>query len=112
MFLVTYLRNITFFHCSFSLLAGDIGVGGREIGYLFGAYRKLRNEFAGILTGKGLHWGGSNIRPEATGYGLIYFIEHVREPSIFCSYCFVWLTSDNSFAGADDRKGLPRIQSL
>ncbi|KAJ3986988.1 glutamate dehydrogenase [Lentinula detonsa] len=57
--------------------AGDIGVGGREIGYLFGAYRKLRNEFAGILTGKGLHWGGSNIRPEATGYGLIYFVEHM-----------------------------------
>ncbi len=49
--------------------AGDIGVGGREIGYLFGQYKKLRNEFTGVLTGKGLNWGGSLIRPEATGYG-------------------------------------------
>ena len=53
--------------------AGDIGVGGREIGYLFGQYRKLRNEFTGVLTGKGLNWGGSLIRPEATGYGAVYF---------------------------------------
>jgi glutamate dehydrogenase (NADP+) len=53
--------------------AGDIGVGGREIGYLFGMYKKLRNEFTGVLTGKGLHWGGSLIRPEATGYGAVYF---------------------------------------
>ena len=53
--------------------AGDIGVGGREIGYLFGAYKKLRNEFTGVLTGKGLNWGGSLIRPEATGYGAVYF---------------------------------------
>jgi glutamate dehydrogenase (NADP+) len=53
--------------------AGDIGVGGREIGYLFGMYRKLRNEFTGVLTGKGLNWGGSLIRPEATGYGAVYF---------------------------------------
>jgi glutamate dehydrogenase (NADP+) len=53
--------------------AGDIGVGGREIGYLFGQYKKLRNEFAGVLTGKGLNWGGSLIRPEATGYGAVYF---------------------------------------
>lgn len=53
--------------------AGDIGVGGREIGYLFGAYKKLQNEFTGVLTGKGIGWGGSAIRPEATGYGLIYF---------------------------------------
>jgi glutamate dehydrogenase (NADP+) len=53
--------------------AGDIGVGGREIGYLFGQYKKLRNEFTGVLTGKGLHWGGSLIRPEATGYGAVYF---------------------------------------
>nr|AQQ75017.1 hypothetical protein [uncultured bacterium] len=53
--------------------AGDIGVGGREIGYLFGQYKKLRNEFTGVLTGKGLNWGGSLIRPEATGYGLVYF---------------------------------------
>jgi glutamate dehydrogenase (NADP+) len=53
--------------------AGDIGVGGREIGYLFGMYKKLRNEFSGVLTGKGLSWGGSLIRPEATGYGAVYF---------------------------------------
>lgn len=53
--------------------AGDIGVGGREIGYLFGMYKKLKNEFTGVLTGKGLNWGGSLIRPEATGYGAVYF---------------------------------------
>ncbi len=53
--------------------AGDIGVGGREIGYLFGQYKRLRNEFTGVLTGKGLNWGGSLIRPEATGYGATYF---------------------------------------
>ncbi len=53
--------------------AGDIGVGGREIGYLFGQYKRLRNEFTGVLTGKGLAWGGSLIRPEATGYGCVYF---------------------------------------
>jgi glutamate dehydrogenase (NADP+) len=53
--------------------AGDIGVGGREIGYLFGYYKKLRNEFTGVLTGKALNWGGSLIRPEATGYGCVYF---------------------------------------
>jgi glutamate dehydrogenase (NADP+) len=53
--------------------AGDIGVGGREIGFLFGQYKRLRNEFVGVLTGKGLSWGGSLIRPEATGYGCVYF---------------------------------------
>jgi glutamate dehydrogenase/leucine dehydrogenase len=53
--------------------AGDIGVGGREIGFMFGQYRKIRNEFTGVLTGKGLNWGGSLIRPEATGYGATYF---------------------------------------
>jgi glutamate dehydrogenase (NADP+) len=53
--------------------AGDIGVGRREIGYLFGMYKKIRNEFVGVLTGKGLDWGGSLIRPEATGYGVVYF---------------------------------------
>ena len=57
--------------------AGDIGVGGREIGYLFGAYKKYRNAFQGVLTGKGLDWGGSLIRPEATGYGLIYYVGHM-----------------------------------
>jgi glutamate dehydrogenase (NADP+) len=55
--------------------AGDIGVGGREIGYLFGAYKKIKNEYTGVLTGKGIGWGGSLIRTEATGYGLIYFSE-------------------------------------
>jgi hypothetical protein len=53
--------------------AGDIGVGGREIGFMFGQYKRLRNEFVGVLTGKGLNWGGSLIRPEATGYGCVYF---------------------------------------
>src|SRR6185436_251091 len=53
--------------------AGDIGVGGREIGFLFGQYKRLRNEFTGVLTGKGLNWGGSLVRPEATGYGCVYF---------------------------------------
>ncbi len=57
--------------------AGDIGVGGREIGFLFGMYKKLRNEFTGVLTGKGLNWGGSLIRPEATGYGAVYFADEM-----------------------------------
>jgi glutamate dehydrogenase (NADP+) len=57
--------------------AGDIGVGGREIGYLFGQYKRLRNEFTGVLTGKGLNWGGSLIRPEATGYGCVYFAQEM-----------------------------------
>jgi len=57
--------------------AGDIGVGGREIGFLFGQYKKLRSEFSGVLTGKGINWSGSRIREEATGYGLIYFVEEM-----------------------------------
>jgi len=57
--------------------AGDIGVGGREIGFLFGQYKRIRNEFTGVLTGKGLGWGGSLIRPEATGYGAVYFAEEM-----------------------------------
>ena len=57
--------------------AGDIGVGGREIGYMFGQYKRLRNEFTGVLTGKGINWGGSLIRPEATGYGCVYFAEEM-----------------------------------
>ncbi len=57
--------------------AGDIGVGGREIGYLFGQYKKITNEFTGVLTGKGLNWGGSLIRPEATGYGCVYFAQEM-----------------------------------
>ena len=57
--------------------AGDIGVGSREIGYLFGQYKRLKNEFTGVLTGKGVSWGGSLIRPEATGYGVVYFTENM-----------------------------------
>ncbi|MGB0423042.1 MAG: NADP-specific glutamate dehydrogenase [Flavobacteriales bacterium] len=57
--------------------AGDIGVGGREIGYMFGQYKRLRNEFTGVLTGKGINWGGSLIRPEATGYGTVYFAQEM-----------------------------------
>ena len=57
--------------------AGDIGVGGREIGYMFGQYKRIRNEFTGVLTGKGLNWGGSLIRPEATGYGTVYFAQEM-----------------------------------
>ena len=57
--------------------AGDIGVGGREIGYMFGQYKRLRNEFTGVLTGKGINWGGSLIRPEATGYGAVYFAQEM-----------------------------------
>ena len=57
--------------------AGDIGVGAREIGYMFGQYKKLQNEFTGVLTGKGLNWGGSLIRPEATGYGTVYFTDEM-----------------------------------
>ena len=57
--------------------AGDIGVGGREIGYMFGQYKRLRNEFTGVLTGKNIRWGGSLIRPEATGYGCVYFAQNM-----------------------------------
>lgn len=57
--------------------AGDIGVGGREIGFLFGQYKRLRNEFTGVLTGKGINWGGSLIRPEATGFGVVYFAQEM-----------------------------------
>ncbi len=72
--------------------AGDIGVGGREIGYLFGQYKKLRNEFTGVLTGKGLKWGGSLIRPEATGYGATYFAQEMlstRGESLKDKVCLV-----------------------
>ena len=57
--------------------AGDIGVVGREIGFMFGQYKRIRNEFTGVLTGKGLNWGGSLIRPEATGYGCVYFAQEM-----------------------------------
>jgi glutamate dehydrogenase (NADP+) len=72
--------------------AGDIGVGGREIGFLFGQYKRLRNEFTGVLTGKGMKWGGSLIRPEATGYGAVYFAEEMlktRRESIKGKVCTV-----------------------
>ncbi|KZT42691.1 NADP-specific glutamate dehydrogenase [Sistotremastrum suecicum HHB10207 ss-3] len=62
--------------------AGDIGTGAREVAFLFGAYKKLRNEFVGVLTGKGATWGGSHIRPEATGYGLIYYVELMVAASV------------------------------
>jgi glutamate dehydrogenase (NADP+) len=72
--------------------AGDIGVGGREIGYLFGMYKKLRNEFTGVLTGKSLDWGGSLIRPEATGYGSVFFADEMlatRQDSLKGKICLV-----------------------
>ncbi len=72
--------------------AGDIGVGGREIGYLFGQYKRLRNEFTGVLTGKGLHWGGSLVRPEATGYGSVYFAAEMlgsRDETLEGKHCLV-----------------------
>ena len=72
--------------------AGDIGVGGREIGYLFGQYKRLANEFSGVLTGKGLNWGGSLIRPEATGYGAVYFAREMmstRGESLEGKVCLV-----------------------
>jgi glutamate dehydrogenase (NADP+) len=72
--------------------AGDIGVGGREIGFLFGQYKRLRNEFTGVLTGKGLNWGGSLIRPEATGYGCVYFAQQMlnsRQDSLEGKVCLV-----------------------
>jgi glutamate dehydrogenase (NADP+) len=72
--------------------AGDIGVGGREIGFLFGQYKRLANEFTGVLTGKGTTWGGSLIRPEATGYGLVYFADQMlktRGDSIYRKACLI-----------------------
>jgi len=72
--------------------AGDIGVGGREIGFLFGQYKRLRNEFTGVLTGKALNWGGSLIRPEATGYGCVYFVQEMlkmRKESLEGKVCTV-----------------------
>jgi glutamate dehydrogenase (NADP+) len=72
--------------------AGDIGVGGREIGYLFGQYKRIKNEFTGVLTGKGLEWGGSLIRPEATGYGVVYFAHEMlgtRDDSLEGKTCLV-----------------------
>ncbi|MEX2230617.1 MAG: NADP-specific glutamate dehydrogenase [Cyclobacteriaceae bacterium] len=79
-------------HHRLDVPAGDIGVGEREIGYLFGAYKKIKNEFTGVLTGKGIGWGGSLIRTEATGYGLIYFAENMlqtKKDSIKDKTCLV-----------------------
>lgn len=72
--------------------AGDIGVGGREIGYLFGQYKRLTNQFTGVLTGKGVKWGGSLVRPEATGYGLVYFAQEMlatRQETLAGKVCVV-----------------------
>lgn len=77
-FCVSFMRELSrHIGADTDVPAGDIGVGGREIGYMFGAYRRERNKFEGVLTGKGLTWGGSLIRPEATGYGLVYYVEHM-----------------------------------
>jgi glutamate dehydrogenase (NADP+) len=84
--------------------AGDIGVGGREIGYLFGQYKRLRNEFTGVLTGKGMNWGGSLIRPEATGYGAVYFAGEMlstRNQSLAGKVCLV---SGSGNVAQHDRK--------
>lgn len=79
-FCVAFMKELArYIGANTDVPAGDIGVGGREIGYLFGAYRKERNRFEGVLTGKGLDWGGSLIRPEATGYGLVYYVGHMLE---------------------------------
>ena len=72
--------------------AGDIGVGGREIGYMFGQYKRIAHEFTGVLTGKGLNWGGSLIRPEATGYGCVYFAAEMlksRNDSLEGKLCLI-----------------------
>ncbi|KAB5516934.1 glutamate/Leucine/Phenylalanine/Valine dehydrogenase [Coniochaeta sp. 2T2.1] len=79
-FCVAFMRELAkHIGANIDVPAGDIGVGGREIGYMFGTYRKIRNQFEGVLTGKGLNWGGSLIRPEATGYGLVYYVGHMLE---------------------------------
>ncbi|PVI07968.1 NADP-specific glutamate dehydrogenase [Periconia macrospinosa] len=77
-FCVSFMRELSkHIGADTDVPAGDIGVSGREIGYLFGTYRAIRNQWEGVLTGKGGAWGGSLIRPEATGYGLVYYVEHM-----------------------------------
>ncbi|KAF2013732.1 NADP-specific glutamate dehydrogenase [Aaosphaeria arxii CBS 175.79] len=77
-FCVSFMRELSkHIGADTDVPAGDIGVGGREVGYLFGAYRAFRNRWEGVLTGKGASWGGSLIRPEATGYGLVYYVDHM-----------------------------------
>ena len=87
--------------------AGDIGVGGREIGYMFGQYKRLRNEFTGVLTGKGINWGGSLIRPEATGYGCVYFCAEMigtRNETLEGKTCLV--SGSGNVAQYTDRKSV------
>ncbi|CAK7234401.1 NADP-dependent glutamate dehydrogenase [Sporothrix curviconia] len=79
-FCVSFMRELSrHIGADTDVPAGDIGVSGREIGWMFGTYRAARNTFEGVLTGKGLSWGGSLIRPEATGYGLVYYVQHMLE---------------------------------
>lgn len=79
-FCVAFMRQLArYIGADTDVPAGDIGVGGREIGFLFGAYKQMQNNFTGVLTGKGLTWGGSLIRPEATGYGCVYYVEKMIE---------------------------------
>ncbi|CAK7209462.1 NADP-dependent glutamate dehydrogenase [Sporothrix bragantina] len=79
-FCVSFMRELSrHIGADTDVPAGDIGVSGREIGWMFGTYRACRNSFEGVLTGKGLSWGGSLIRPEATGYGLVYYVQHMLE---------------------------------
>lgn len=79
-FCVAFMRQLArYIGANTDVPAGDIGVGGREIGYLFGAYKQMQNNFSGVLTGKGLTWGGSLIRPEATGFGCVYYVEKMIE---------------------------------
>ena len=79
-FCVAFMRQLArYIGADTDVPAGDIGVGGREIGFLFGAYKAMQNNWSGVLTGKGLTWGGSLIRPEATGYGVVYYVEKMIE---------------------------------
>lgn len=79
-FCVAFMRQLArYIGADTDVPAGDIGVGGREVGFLFGAYKSMQNNFSGVLTGKGLTWGGSLIRPEATGYGTVYYVEKMIE---------------------------------
>ena len=89
--------------------AGDIGVGGREIGFLFGQYKRIRNEFSGVLTGKGIQWGGSLIRPEATGYGCIFFAEEMLKTR---SETFVGKTCTVSGSGNVAKSTVEKINQL
>lgn len=79
-FCVAFMRQLArYIGADTDVPAGDIGVGGREVGFLFGAYKQMQNNWSGVLTGKGLSWGGSLIRPEATGYGVVYYVEKMIE---------------------------------